>query len=332
LPETNRIVRPPALTNLAPPALPAPVVTNPPPALVASNPPPASPTEFSGRIPKSIFEAQVALARRGISSGSIDGVMGSQTRSALRAFQESQHLPASGELDADTKQALRLSEPPERSYVVTSDDLARLMSVGKTWLAKSQQDRLDYETVLELVAERGHAHPGFIRSLNPSTDWTNIVAGTVLTIPNAEYPPPRRKAAYIRISLSYKTLEAYDSSTNLLAHFPCSIAQKVEKRPVGELAVERVALGPNYRFDPNIFPESPEARELGRPLMIPAGPNNPVGTAWIGLNRPGYGIHGTPRPEEVGRTESHGCFRLANWNAEYLAQLVMIGTPVRVEP
>jgi lipoprotein-anchoring transpeptidase ErfK/SrfK len=66
--------------------------------------------------------------------------------------------------------------------------------------------------------------------------------------------------------------------------------------------------------------------------MLPPGPNNPVGVAWVGLNRSGYGIHGTPKPEEVGRTESHGCFRLANWNAEYFAQLVSIGTTVFIDP
>jgi lipoprotein-anchoring transpeptidase ErfK/SrfK len=96
--------------------------------------------------------------------------------------------------------------------------------------------------------------------------------------------------------------------------------------------VEVTAPSPNYTFNPEVFPESAEARELGRKLILPPGPNNPVGTAWIGLDKPGYGIHGTPRPEDVGRTESHGCFRLANWNAEYLLQLVTVGTPVRVEP
>src|SRR5205814_10368855 len=127
-------------------------------------------------------------------------------------------------------------------------------------------------------------------------------------------------------------LQAFDQNTNLLVHFPCSIARRVEKRPVGRLHVEKIALNPNYRFDPALFPESAEARQLNHALMIPAGPNNPVGTAWISLDKPGYGIHGTPRPEDVGRTESHGCFRLANWNAEYLVGLVWIGMPVEVEP
>jgi lipoprotein-anchoring transpeptidase ErfK/SrfK len=215
---------------------------------------------------------------------------------------------------------------------VTSNDLARLQPVSPTWLGKSQQDRLDYETLLELVAELSHAHPDLIRRLNPGIDWHSAAVGTPLTLPNAEYPPPRAKAASVRIRLGSKTLQVFDAATNLLAHFPCSIARRVEKRPVGELHVAKIALNPGYRFDPDIFPESEEGRRLGHPLMIPPGPNNPVGTVWIGLDRPGYGIHGTPRPEEVGRTESHGCFRLANWNVNYLVKQVEIGTPVRVEP
>jgi lipoprotein-anchoring transpeptidase ErfK/SrfK len=282
--------------------------------------------------PKSVYELQIALSRQGISVGSIDGAMGSQTRAGIRAFQWKEHLPVTGEADATTKARLLLNSPPEQSYTVTAEDIAHLSHVGTTWLAKSLQDRLEYETVLEEVSEKGHAHPNLVRMLNPSVDWNNVPPGTVLRLPNTDYPPVTSKAAFVRIRLSQKTLEAFDRNTNLLAHFPCSIARQVEKRPIGRLQVECIVLNPNYRFDPAIFPESEEARQLTHPLMIPKGPNNPVGTAWIGLNRPGYGIHGTPRPEDVGRTESHGCFRLANWNAEYLAELVGLGTPVLVEP
>src|SRR4029077_13627782 len=117
-----------------------------------------------------------------------------------------------------------------------------------------------------------------------------------------------------------------------IAHFPVSIARMVEKRPVGELRVKVIVPDPNYTFDPEVFPESAEGRELGRKLVIPPGPNNPVGRAWIGLDLPGYGIHGTPGPENVGRTESHGCFRLANWDAITLVGLAQGGMKVLIEP
>jgi lipoprotein-anchoring transpeptidase ErfK/SrfK len=242
------------------------------------------------------------------------------------------HLPETGSLDTNTRPLVLIESPALTSYTVTSNDLARLQPLSKTWLGKSQQSALDYETILELVAEKSHAHPKLIKLLNPNVDWTNVLAGASLVVPDAEYPAPQTKAAFAVISLSEKTLEAFDENTNLLAHFPCSIAKRVEKRPSGELHVAAVAPNPNYTFNPEIFPEVPEAHTITNKLIIQPGPNNPVGTVWISLDLPGYGMHGTPKPEDVGRTESHGCFRLANWNAEYLLKLVWVGMPVRVEP
>jgi lipoprotein-anchoring transpeptidase ErfK/SrfK len=278
-----------------------------------------------------LLEAQVALAREGICSGSIDGALGSQTRSALRTWQQREHLPVTGELDAATKARLTLAQPVLTSYVVTAGDLARLQPLQHTWLGKSQQSALDYADIMELLCEKGHAHPALVRKLNPGINWTNVLPSTTVELPRVEYPEPRR-ASFLRIRLAEKNLEAFDSQNNLIAHFPCSIAARVEKRPVGELHVKVVAPNPNYTFDPEVFPESEEGRTLGRKLVLPPGPNNPVGVAWIGLDLPGYGIHGTPQPENVGRTESHGCFRLANWNAEYLARMVVVGTRVVIEP
>ena len=292
---------------------------------------PVSPTNLLHST-KALLEAQISLARRGISPGSIDGKAGSQTRAALLSFQRQENLPPTGVLDQATQARLALDGPLMTTYVLKPEDLARLQPLGTTWLTKSQQSRLDYENALELVAEKFHTHPGYIRQLNPTIDWRDVPADTELKVPNVIPPTTREKAAYVRILLSQRQLEVYNSRSNLLAQFPCSIAKQVEKRPVGELHITRAAPNPTYLFNPEIFPESEEAQQLNRKLTLQPGPNNPVGTVWIGLDRPGYGIHGTPRPEDVGRTESHGCFRLANWNAELLLKLVKIGTPDFVEP
>jgi lipoprotein-anchoring transpeptidase ErfK/SrfK len=280
---------------------------------------------------QNVLEAQVALDRQGISCGSLDGRIGPQTSAALLAFQLKEYLPPTGKLDAATKQRLVLAFEPFTTYSITTNDLGRLQPLSSTWLGKSKQTALDFETVLELVSEKSHTHPNLVKRLNPATDWTNVMAGATVRLPAAFYPEPHVKAAFVRITLAARVIEAFDAATNLLAHFPCSIAQRVEKRPVGELHVTVLAPNPTYTFDPDVFPESTEARELKTKLILPPGPNNPVGVAWIGLDKAGYGIHGTPQPEQIGRTESHGCFRLANWNAEYLLRLVSVGTPVFVE-
>jgi len=298
---------------------------------VAPPTPPTPPGVFP-RPARDVFETQVVLARNAISPGSLDGVLGAQTRAAILAFQRRMGLAETGELDADTCAQLTLDKPPIKNYIVSYNDLARLQPLSGTWLGKSQQSALDFETALELLAELGRASPTLIRRLNLTVGWTNVLAGTEVQIPDVTYPEPGTHATFLVISLGEKKLQVFDANTNLLVHFPCSIAARVEKRPVGELHVVAIAPNPNYTFDPNVFPESMEARSLTRKLVLPPGPNNPVGTAWISLDKPGYGIHGTPSPEQVGRTESHGCFRLANWNADYLVKLVWVGMPVHVEP
>jgi hypothetical protein len=180
-------------------------------------------------------------------------------------------------------------------YILTKEDLDRLQPLSPTWLGKSAQTVLDYETVIELVAERAHATSALVKRLNPKTDWMAVHAGTVLTVPAVTLNEPLGKAALIHISLSRHTLEVRDAEGRLVGHFPVSIAHMAEKRPEGELHVTVVIPDPNYTFDPEVFPESPEGRQLGRKLVLPPGPNNPVGVAWIGLDRTGYGIHGPPR-------------------------------------
>jgi lipoprotein-anchoring transpeptidase ErfK/SrfK len=276
------------------------------------------------------LEAQIALAGLGISSGSIDGVGGAQTAFALKAFQSQQGLQQTGWLDRNTRKALMLKRAPWAPYRVSAEDLLRLAPLPETWVGKSQVPGLEHETLLERLAERFQSHPALLRRLNPAVDWVQPAEGLELTVPSVP-PIAARRAGLIRIHLSGRYLRVLDTAGELIAHFPCSIARRVEKRPVGDLQVVVTVPNPDYTWDPEVFPESLESRTVGRKLRIPPGPNNPVGVAWIGLNRTGYGIHGTPKPEDVGRTESHGCFRLANWNAELLRRMAWPGLPVRVE-
>ena len=247
------------------------------PNQVSTNAPAAGPVD------ERVLAAQAGLARQAISPGSLDGMLGPQTRAAIRAFQFREELPASGALDDSTLARLQTNSALFTNVLVTADDLARLRPLGTTWLEKSQQERLEYETILELVAERALSNPKLVRALNPGIDWSALTAGTSLKVPAVAPPEPVGKAALVRISISARALQAFDAETNLLAHFPCSIAARVEKRPVGEtLSVIAVAANPNYTFDPEVFPESAEARQLGRKLVLQPGPTTrsaPSGSA-----------------------------------------------------
>lgn len=325
--------REPEVTFNAPALIPIddPVDETPPPRPTGG--PEFAPEEqnFRERWPRDVFEAQIALTRDGICPGSIDGGWGGQTRNAVIAFQQKHGLRVTAQLDNETRKELLMSESPLTTYTITADDFLRLRPLPEGWLARSTLDRLDFSTILELVAEKHWTNPKQIKRLNPDVNWETVIKGTRVVVPRVGRTRPETQPTLIVIHLADKTLQVFDANSRLLAHFPCSIARRVEKRPVGELEVVEAAKDPNYTFDPGNFPDSTEAQRIGKKLILNPGPNNPVGTAWIGLNLPGYGIHGTPDPERVGRTESSGCFRLKNWNANYLLDLVYLGMRVQVE-
>ena len=323
---------PPVKFTLPPPSVVAPEPVESPPAVPEPAEPAVAPA-YEAQPVTNWLEAQIELARRGFSSGAIDGVGGAQSAAALKAFQEREGLTPTGALDKPTRAKLQLTAPPLTETTLTAADLARLQPLSDTWLGKSTQTALDYETVLELVAERAHSSEALVKRLNPMIEWEQpLPAGAVVTVPGVGRVELKGEATRLHVRLGEHVLQVRDAEDRVIAHFPVSIAKKVEKRPLGELHVIVAIAEPDYTFDPEVFPESEEARELGRKLILPPGPNNPVGVAWIGLDRPGYGIHGTPKPEQVGRTESHGCFRLANWDAQTLLKLTWVGLPVVVDP
>lgn len=314
-----------------------PVAATPPVSPAVSLPPLASASGGEVREPARppladphwIARVQVFLDRENFSPGPIDGRWGPVSRGALRDWQFREGLKPTGELDELIVSRIPSPEDAFTIHTVTGDEHAELRPFPPHWRDRAALDRHGYETILEAVAEQYHASERFIRELNPGVAWPNPAPGTSLRVPKVR-PYARGRAERIEIRLSEKIMRVYGSQDRLIARFPCSIARLVEKRPVGTLQVVNIAIDPNYTFDPELFRGDVNAAGITRRLIIPPGPNNPVGVAWLGLNRPGYGIHGTPFPEDIGKTESHGCFRLANWNARKASEMVPIGTPVIV--
>ena len=277
-------------------------------------------------------ELQIALAREGFSPGSIDGTNGSQTKRALRAYQTAHKLPLTGIFDVTTADDLKIQEPVFITRELTRADFSDVGNKPPNWRALGALDKLRFYSLREMIAEQSQSDPDLIDSLNPDTNWHDLSIGDTIFIP---YVPPFRvneTAAYLQIKLSERALQAFSADHRLLFHCPVSIARRVEKRPSGELRVNVRVNEPNYTFNPAILTSTAAREGITQKFIIQPGPNNPVGTVWVGLNLPSYGIHGTPEPEKVGRTESSGCFRLANWNAQTVLHAVHVNMPVFVEP
>ncbi len=299
-----------------------------PPAHVA--PARALPVDLNVLTTERIAAYQVALERVHFSCGFVDGDQGMRTQRMLRAYQKEHELPVTGFLDPATRAAIGEPGDPFLTYTVKEEDVTSIMPKPQTWREKAKATRLGYNDIWELLAEKFHCTRGYLHALNP--DVHTPVAGTQIVGPKVFPATPLPHAASLRIYLGETSLEALDARGHVIAFFPCTIAKDKNKRPHGELTVKVVDDHPDYTFDPALFADASKAEGITHKLSIPPGPRNPVGTTWVGLSLPGYGIHGTPDPEAISRTQSHGCFRLANWNAEKVLKMVSVGTPVDVEP
>lgn len=278
-----------------------------------------------------ILALQIGLDRRGFSPNAMDGQYGAKTQAALTAYCDSKGLPppeAGDEMNAFEKYF-----PDEYElftyHEVTAEELRSLVKIPADATGKAALPRMGYETIREMLAERGHVTQITLGRLNPNVDWEHVTAGTRIKLPEVSPAAIESKASLIKVSLSRFTITALNAKGKPMAIFPCSIAKNKSKRPPpGEIKITTYIENPNYTYTPDY---TPRGRKVVRRIFAP-GPNNPVGTIWLGLSLPGYGIHGTPTPETIGRAESHGCFRLANWNAEKLYTLVQPGTRVIIEP
>jgi lipoprotein-anchoring transpeptidase ErfK/SrfK len=279
----------------------------------------------AGGLPEGLA-LQIALEREGFSPGMLDGKPGGKTAIAISDFQKAHGLPVTGIADDATAAALKLSETAgTQSYVVAAEDAEHVSGpMPKSWNEKAAMKELGYLDISDAVAERFHTKVETLALLNPNVTVASLAVGQELTVPAAA-APSLPSIARLEVNLGEKTIRGFNKSDQEVVLVHCSIAKDKAKRPAGEAHVKVVAMNPDYTFDPAVWPE---VHDVDKKLRIPPGPRNPVGMAWIGLDLPGYGIHGTPRPWDIGKTGSHGCFRLANWDAVRLATAIRGGIPV----
>jgi len=307
------------------------------PAQVPSNVQPAVPNAAPGQpaapldaaAERAEFErllrAQVLLDRLHLSPGEIDGAYGSNMRQALSTFQKTRNLEAHGKLDDATWNALNQDTTPTlTAYVLTGEDVdGPFVKIPEDMMEKAKLDKLGYASPLEGLGEKFHASPDLLARLNPGKNFNR--AGEQIVVPAVHGGAPLPQAAKVVVSDSRKVLMLFDSAERLIAQYPASTGSEHDPLPVGNWTIEGVHPNPTYHYNPKLFWDADPGHKKA---TVAAGPNNPVGVAWIDLSKPHYGIHGTPVPKFIGKTESHGCIRLTNWSAAEVAQVVGAGTNV----
>jgi lipoprotein-anchoring transpeptidase ErfK/SrfK len=267
-----------------------------------------------------MLPTQVFLDRAGYSTGEIDGAGGPNTRQAIAAFERDKKTTIA--------ESLAAAEPATISYTITAEDEAspRTPAIPEDMMEKAKLKRLDYTSMLEMLAERFHSAPALLKKLNPGSQFA---AGNQITVPNVSIVSAAEGKPVPNISVTVSkrnsTLTVTDANGATLMHAPVTSGSEHDPLPIGSWTVTAVVRDPTFNYNPDLFWDAEPSHAKAR---IPAGPNGPVGLVWIDINKPHYGIHGTPEPGTVGHTSSHGCVRLTNWDVLKLAAMVGKGTKV----
>ncbi len=272
-----------------------------------------------------LTKLQVFLDREGFSPGVIDGRWGSNVARAAVNWKQAKGSNVNlGSAIAVESLLARTGAPATTSYRITNADLAGpfVSSVPVDYARKAQLNALSYTSVKEMLAERFHMSRAHLERLNKGKNFNRV--GTVITVV-APGAPVTRKVHYLIADKSQNQVRALDRNGSLVATYPATIGSAATPSPSGTHTVARIAINPEYTYNPKINFQQGNNTKI---LRIPPGPNGPVGSVWIALSKPTYGIHGTPNPSTIGKTNSHGCIRLTNWDAQELAKLVRKGVTV----
>jgi lipoprotein-anchoring transpeptidase ErfK/SrfK len=308
--------------------------------MIAQAAPSARPQAANDPAVLQVFATQVALDRAGFSVGVIDGKAGTNTNKALDAYR------------AREGKDVEVSSEPLIEYVITDQDAAGPFTpqIPEDLVEQSKLTALEYTAADEAIAERFHTTPAVLRRLNPSATFA---AGEAILVPNVEPmlrpvtpPPPQagakgdaakpvgtggvadRAPVIVTVRKSTSTATVTDERGRTVFFAPVTTGSENDPLPVGEWKINGVQYNPPFRYNPDLFWDADPSHTKA---TIPPGPNGPVGLVWIDVSKEHYGLHGTPEPSTIGRTQSHGCVRLTNWDALRLAALVGPGTKVVFE-
>ncbi len=293
----------------------------------------------------SMLQTQIILDRAGFSPGVIDGKPGQTLELAIREFQTANGIDPTGKPDTATTEALNKLTVPATRLVRIPAAFAKMAFVPEFPDKAGDQAKLSalgYRNMMEALAERFHTTPETLIALNSAE--TSVAAGSVIRVPNIAdvelavvendergwagtlhtlgVSSDQPQVAKVVVDKSDGVLRAFDANDKIIASFPATMGSSYDPLPLGNWTIKGVARNPEFNYNPKLFWDVSDSKEK---LLLPPGPNGPVGVVWIDLSKPHYGIHGTSEPHTIGRAESHGCVRLSNWDAAKLAGMVKTG-------
>lgn len=323
-------------------------------SLAVAEPPTAKPGRLESAVPESedrreMTRVQILLDQANFRPGKIDGLGGEFTQKAADRYASAQGLTPGARIDTSGL------EEPYTTHTVTEEDLAWIGKTASTPPEQARLKRMPYANGWEALAEMYHCDIDFLKELNK--DVAEVVVGASLRVPNvapfrmadvaalqkqrdetalarreaekngATPEPPPTPTHRLVLLRKERLIEVYDAENKLVACFPCTPGSQSIPVPEGTWKVVNNVLMPTFRYDKSVLKSGVPSDEA---YEIPPGPNNYVGIVWMGINRRSVGMHGTNSPDQIGRNESSGCIRLANWDAFVLCQMAVKGTPLEV--
>jgi lipoprotein-anchoring transpeptidase ErfK/SrfK len=290
--------------------------------------------EFKGRAPAgdaihpAVVKAQVLLDRASFSPGEIDGKLGENAEKALKAFAEAKGLSVNKQVLTPEIWSALIATSPDAvivDYKIAEKDVKGPFLKKLPGKMEDMKDlkALGYTSPREAIAEKFHMSEALLAALNPGKKFDE--AGQTISVVNVPVKQDKPPVTRVEVDKSAQTLKVLGNAGELIAFFPATIGSEEKPTPSGVLKVTSIDANPHYRYNPDYKFRGVKAKQA---FTIKPGPNNPVGTQWIGLSSEGFGIHGTANPSKVSKTESHGCVRLTNWDADRLARLLKKGTEV----
>ena len=286
-----------------------------------------------------ITRLQIFLDQRSFGPGKIDGRWGEFVAKALQRYQRANGQNATGQIDPGLQQQLQQIFPIYTTYQLTDDDFKRVGNIPYKPAEEAKVKAMLYRSITEFIAERYHSGENFITKLNKDKNLDALKPGDIVRVPNV--PPfqiealrevgslplkPEFAKRLIKIDTRYRMLDIIDGD-KLIGSYPITPGSQKLPAPIGTWKIVGIATMPWFRWDEAMLNHGERSENF---YNIPPGPRNPVGIAWIGLSKRGIGIHGTNSPDTIGRSGSHGCIRLANWDAARVINQVTEGMTVQI--